>query len=207
MLDVPAGVDVDLVPREVRVPEHDEVARGEPPAEPTGPAGGGPAVVDDPEAAAADIHLDALGQVDTVVVVALDGEDPGRRHPVPEGLEHRDVDDVTGVDHGVDASEVLVDLRQQSIGLTGAEVGVRDEQEVRAAPTSPAAACCPIRVLRARECFLRGPPAPSTRTHEPLGWPSAGRAGSGGQPGGGTLVDGTGVDEAGPVVVVVVVAA
>ena len=122
------GAHIGLVPRQVRVAEHDDVGIREPPAQARCPSGGRTAVVDEAERAPVDRHRRPLRKVEPVVVVAEDGVDG---HVLGEGVQDGDVGDVAGMEDDVRDDQLGGDALDQPRLGTSAEMGVGNQQHIR----------------------------------------------------------------------------
>ena len=90
--------DVDLVPRQMRMAEDDDVGLREPAAETGASAGGRPAVVDGRNFTSVEVRDESLGQDHAAVVVAEDGSDGSE---LLQRRQHRRVGDVARMDDGI----------------------------------------------------------------------------------------------------------
>ena len=125
----PSALDVDLVPRDVGVPEHDDVAGREPPAQPCCAAGGRPAVVDDRQRASRRRRRSwRSGRSSWWSLLPFTANDV--RDVSSQRVQHAAVRDVAGVHDDVGDSKVGADPVQQPAGLARPEVGVGEEQHV-----------------------------------------------------------------------------
>lgn len=128
VLDVPAGVDVGLVPRDVGVTEQHDICLREPASEPVGSSRRRAAVVHHGDQPFADTDLDPLGQYDPTIVVAqhrLDGCDRGER------VEDVVMNEVPGMEDGVDivCHTGGVQPLHQAAALACAQVRVGHDQD------------------------------------------------------------------------------
>lgn len=119
--------DVDLVPWDVGVAEHDDVGVGEPTAQTGGSACCGAAVVNDRDVASVEIDDEALGKDHAAVVVPQHGMDGCE---LPQRRQHRTVGDVAGVDDHVGRLQVSAQTVDEPGFLALAQVGVRQQQHV-----------------------------------------------------------------------------
>ena len=87
-----------------------------------------PAVVDDGNPASRNVDAEALGEVELMVVVALDREHV--RNASRQSVQHGSVGDVAGVHDDVGDCKVGADPVQQPASLARPEVGIGEEQHV-----------------------------------------------------------------------------
>jgi hypothetical protein len=127
VLHVSTGIDVRLVPWDVRMTEHDDVGRREPTSEPGCAPRRRAAVVHHGDQAPADLDVDPLGQYETAVVVAQHGVDGGDRD---QRVEYVLVDEVSGVEDGVDVAcqTGFVQPLDESGALAGTQVRVGNHE-------------------------------------------------------------------------------
>jgi hypothetical protein len=127
VLDVSTVVDVRLVPGDVRMAEQHDVGSREPASEPGGTPHRRPAVVRHRDQASADLDFEPLGQLQATVVVAehrVHGRDRA------QSLEHVLVNDVAGMEDGVDVPDQIGIAKSldQSSALACAQVRVGNHQ-------------------------------------------------------------------------------
>ena len=128
VLHVTVGwADVDLVQRQVRMTEDDDIGVREPAAQTTGSAAGGTAVMDGRDLTSVELDNEPFGKVHAAVVV------PQHRMNGRELLERRQhgrVDDVARVDNDVGRLEVAAQPLHEAGSLALAQMTVGEHQHV-----------------------------------------------------------------------------